>query len=51
MVDVIRNNDLDLLHVHYAILMPQRIYGQTHLEKEAKKIILLLLHCTALTLL
>jgi L-malate glycosyltransferase len=53
MVDVIRNNDLDLLHVHYAIPHASAAYmAKRILEKEAKKIIPVIttLHGTDITL-
>lgn len=52
MVDVIKNNDLDLLHVHYAIPHASAAYmAKKILEKEGKKIpVITTLHGTDITL-
>lgn len=52
MVDVIKNNDLDLLHVHYAIPHASAAYmAKKILEKENKKIpVITTLHGTDITL-
>jgi L-malate glycosyltransferase len=52
MVDVIKNNDLDLLHVHYAIPHASAAYmAKRILEKEGKKIpVITTLHGTDITL-
>jgi L-malate glycosyltransferase len=52
MVDVIRNNNLDLLHVHYAIPHASAAYmAKKILEKEGKKIpVITTLHGTDITL-
>ena len=52
MVDVIKNNDLDLLHVHYAIPHASAAYmAKQILEKEGKKIpVITTLHGTDITL-
>ena len=52
MVDVIKNNDLDLLHVHYAIPHASAAYmAKRILEQEAKKIpVITTLHGTDITL-
>lgn len=52
MVDVIKNNDLDLLHVHYAIPHASAAYmAKRILEKDGKKIpVITTLHGTDITL-
>jgi N-acetyl-alpha-D-glucosaminyl L-malate synthase BshA len=52
MVDVIKNNDLDLLHVHYAIPHASAAYmAKKILEQEGKKIpVITTLHGTDITL-
>ena len=52
MVDVIKNNDLDLLHVHYAIPHASAAYmAKRILEKEGKQIpVITTLHGTDITL-
>ncbi|MFC0775407.1 N-acetyl-alpha-D-glucosaminyl L-malate synthase BshA [Terrimonas alba] len=52
MVDVIKNNDLDLLHVHYAIPHASAAYmAKKILEKEGKQIpVITTLHGTDITL-
>ena len=52
MVDVIKNNDLDLLHVHYAIPHASAAYmAKKILEKEGKRIpVITTLHGTDITL-
>jgi N-acetyl-alpha-D-glucosaminyl L-malate synthase BshA len=52
MVDVIKNNDLDLLHVHYAIPHASAAYmAKRILEQEGKKIpVITTLHGTDITL-
>ena len=52
MVDVIKNNDLDLLHVHYAIPHASAAYmAKQILKKEGKKIpVITTLHGTDITL-